>query len=98
MSIALTEDHRALAGVAADFLASHDARGAARALLESEREELPPFWKEVAELGWLGLHLPEAYGGSGFGIPELAVVVEAMGRAVAPGPFVPSVITSAVLA
>ncbi|HEX4491896.1 MAG TPA: acyl-CoA dehydrogenase [Acidimicrobiia bacterium] len=98
MSIALTEDHRALASVAADFLASHDARGAARALLDAEREELPPFWKEMAELGWLGLHLPEEHGGSGFAIPELTVVVEAMGRAIAPGPFVPTVIASAVLA
>src|SRR5690606_4447511 len=49
-------------------------------------------------LGWLGLHIPEEHGGSGYSLEELAVVVEALGRAVAPGPFVPTVIASAVIA
>ena len=48
--------------------------------------------------GWLGLHLPEEHGGSGYGLEELVVVVEELGRAVAPGPFVPTVIASAILA
>ena len=99
MSIAITEDHRALGQTASDFLAKHDSRGAARALLEAETEAetLPPFWGDIAELGWLGLHLPEDLGGSGFGLPELIVVVEELGRAVTPGPFVPTVIASAVI-
>ncbi len=97
MSIAITDDHRALADTASDFLRKHDARGAARALLEADEEGLPPFWEELRRLGWLGLHLPEDHGGSGFGIPELAVVVEELGRAVAPGPFVPTVVASAVI-
>jgi alkylation response protein AidB-like acyl-CoA dehydrogenase len=97
MSIAITEDHRALGQTASDFLAKHDARGAARALLEAESETLPPFWEDLAELGWLGLHLPEEHGGSGFGLPELVVVVEELGRAVAPGPFLSTVIASAVI-
>jgi alkylation response protein AidB-like acyl-CoA dehydrogenase len=98
MSIAITDDHRALAQTAADLLTKRDARGAARSLLEAPTEGLPEFWDELVGLGWPGLHVPEAYGGSGFGLPELAVVVEALGRAVAPGPFVPTVIASAVLA
>src|SRR6516225_5597942 len=97
MSIAITEDHKALGQTASDFLAKNDARSAARALLEAETEGLPPFWGDLAELGWLGLHLPESAGGSGYGLPELVVVVEELGRAVAPGPFVPTVIASAVL-
>jgi 3-oxochol-4-en-24-oyl-CoA dehydrogenase len=97
MSIAITDDHRALAKTASDFLAKNGARGAARALLEAQADQLPDFWPEMAKLGWLGLHLPEEHGGSGFGLPELAVVVEELGRAVAPGPFVPTVIASAVL-
>ena len=97
MPIAITEDHRALGQTASDFLAKRDARGAARALLEAKDEGLPPFWGDLAELGWLGLHLPEDKGGSGFGLPELVVVVEELGRAMAPGPFVPTVIASAVL-
>jgi 3-oxochol-4-en-24-oyl-CoA dehydrogenase len=97
MSIAITDDHRTLGETASDFLTRHDARGAARALLETEAEELPKYWGELANLGWLGLHVPEEYGGSGFGLPELVVVLEELGRAVAPGPFVPTVAASAVI-
>ncbi|HEY1831623.1 MAG TPA: acyl-CoA dehydrogenase [Acidimicrobiales bacterium] len=98
MSIAITEDHRALAATAADFLAKHEARTAARAVLESESDSLPAFWAELAGLGWLGLHLPETFGGSGYGMSELVVVVEELGRSMAPGPFVPTVIASALVA
>ena len=89
MSIAITDEHRALAQTVSDFLAKRGARGAARALLEAEHEELPAFWRELSELGWLGLHIPEEHGGSGFGLPELVIVAEEMGRAVAPGPVRP---------
>jgi len=97
MSIAITEEHRALAETAADFLRTRDARGAARALLESTDEMMPAWWGELAQLGWLGLHLPEEFGGSGYSLEELVVVVEELGGAIAPGPFVPTVIASAVL-
>ena len=56
------------------------------------------FWHDLVELGWLGLHVDEEYGGSGYGLPELVVVIEELGRAVAPGPFLPTVIASAVIA
>ena len=95
MGIAITEDHRSLADVAAELLTKRDALGAARSLLEAEKEPMPALWADIVELGWLGLHLPERYGGSGYGIEELAVVVEQCGRHLAPGPFVPTVIASA---
>jgi len=98
MSIAISDDHRALAQTVSDFVRRHDARGAARALLEAETEQLPAFWPDLSELGWLGLHIPEEHGGSGFGLPELVIVIEELGRAVAPGPFVPTAIASAVIA
>ena len=97
MSIAITEDHRQLAETVRGFVDKRDARGAARSLLEAPAESLPAFWGELAELGWLGLHLPEDVGGSGYGLEELVIVVEELGRADAPGPFVPTVIASAVL-
>ena len=97
MSIAITDDHKALSETAADVLAKRNVRAAARALLEAPEEPLPEVWSEIASLGWLGLHIPEEHGGSGYSIEELAVVVEQLGRAVAPGPFVPTVIASAVL-
>ena len=98
MSIAITEDHRSLADTVSAFAEKRNARGAARALLEAPAETLPAFWNELVELGWLGLHLPEALGGSGYSLEELVVVVEELGRAVAPGPFVPTVLASAILA
>ncbi len=98
MGIALTDDHRELAEVARGFLTSQKARAAARALLDSPEEGRPTFWPDIVELGWLGLHVDEEHGGSGYGLPELVVVIEELGRAVAPGPFVPTVIASALIA
>ena len=98
MSIALTEDHVALAETTADFLTKREARTGSRSLLDAPQESLPPWWDELAGLGWLGLHIPEAQGGSGYSLEELVVVVEQFGRAMAPGPLVPTVIASAVLA
>src|ERR1700709_355609 len=98
MGIALTDDHRELAEVVRGFLTSQKARAAARSLLDAPEEARPGIWQGVVELGWLGLHIAEEHGGSGYGLPELVVVVEELGRAVAPGPFVPTVIASAVIA
>ncbi len=97
MSIAITDEHRSLAETVADFLRRHDARADARALLEAPDEVMPAFWDDLVQLGWLGLHVPEDHGGSGYGLEELVVVVEELGRAVTPGPFVPTVIASAAL-
>lgn len=97
MPIALTDDHRELGDVARSFLTAQKARGAARDRLDADAESRPPFWGELADLGWLGLHIDERYGGSGFGLPELVVVIDELGRAVAPGPFVPTVVASAVI-
>jgi alkylation response protein AidB-like acyl-CoA dehydrogenase len=80
MPIALTDTHRELENVARAFLENVNARAAARALLDAPTEELPKFWDELAELGWLGLHLPEDVGGSGYGLPELVVVLQELGR------------------
>ncbi|MBV8234249.1 MAG: acyl-CoA dehydrogenase, partial [Acidimicrobiia bacterium] len=57
----------------------------------------PPFWDELAGQDWLGLAVEERYGGQGFGFVELAVVLEELGRAMAPGPFVPTVLAAAVI-
>ncbi|HTX25955.1 MAG TPA: acyl-CoA dehydrogenase [Streptosporangiaceae bacterium] len=98
MSIAISEEHRALAQSVADFLTSHESRAAARSLLGADADARPAFWAELSGLGLLGLHVPEEFGGSGFGLPETLIVAEQMGRYLAPGPFTPTVIVSAVLA
>ena len=52
----------------------------------------------LAEQGLLSLHVPEEHGGQGYGLPELAVALEELGRALVPGAFLPTVLASAVLA
>lgn len=95
MSIALNEEHRELARVARAFLDAKDVRAESRAMLESPHEALPPFWQEMSKLGWLGIHVPEAWGGAGYTLADLVVVIEAMGFALAPGPFLPTTLASA---
>ncbi len=98
MPIAISDTHRELESVARSFLESAKARAEARALLDAPDEKLPAFWDDLVGLGWLGLHLPESVGGSGYGLPELVVVLQELGRAVAPGPFLPTVLASTVIA
>ena len=97
MPIAITDDHQELAATVRGVLTAHKALQAARALLESDEEPRPSYWGEMADLGWLGIHLPEEYGGSGAGLSELVVVLDELGRQVAPGPFLPTVLASAVI-
>ena len=58
-----------------------------------------PLWREAAELGWLGLEIPESYGGAGMSFAELAVVLDELGRGLVPLPVLSSVVlgTSAIL-
>jgi|CXWK01.1.fsa_nt_gi alkylation response protein AidB-like acyl-CoA dehydrogenase len=97
MTIAITDDRRALADVARSFLADRGALASARELLEAPTDAVPAYHAEMAEMGWLGLHLPEAVGGQGYGLEELVVVVEEFGRVLASGPFLPTVIASTVI-
>ncbi|WP_341264523.1 acyl-CoA dehydrogenase [Gordonia hydrophobica] len=97
MALAISSEHIDLAEAAAGHLARQAVRQAARDSLDGP-VDLGKFWSDTADLGWLGLHLPEEYGGSGFGIAELTVVLEALGHELAPGPFLPTVIASAVIA
>jgi alkylation response protein AidB-like acyl-CoA dehydrogenase len=97
MAIGITEEHEALRQATRGWAERHCDPSVPRALLDADVETLPPFWGELAAQGWLGLHVDEALGGEGYGLPELAVVLEELGRACAPGPFVPTVLASAVI-
>jgi alkylation response protein AidB-like acyl-CoA dehydrogenase len=97
MSIALTEEHRELARVARSFLDARRTRADSWARLDAPRESMPGFWKEMAALGWMSLHVDEASGGQGFGLAELAIVLEELGYALASGPFLPTTLASALL-
>jgi alkylation response protein AidB-like acyl-CoA dehydrogenase len=95
--IGTTAEHRELARLVARFIADRDVRAARRAALEKP-SALPPYWHELAKNGWLGLHLPEQWGGSGFGLEELLVVTAGLGRALAAAPMLTTAAASAVLA
>ena len=98
MAIGISDAHVELGKVARSFLENEKARSAGRALLDRTEDSIPTFWGAMTELGWLGLHVSEAYGGSGFGLPELLVVTEELGHAIAPGPFLPTVLVSSTIA
>jgi alkylation response protein AidB-like acyl-CoA dehydrogenase len=59
-----------------------------RKLMEDERGFDSALWKKMAELGWLGLVIPERYGGGGLGYVDLVLIMEEMGRVVMPSPFI----------
>jgi alkylation response protein AidB-like acyl-CoA dehydrogenase len=98
LSIAIDPEQRELERLARSFLESRGAKAAARNLLDAPCDVLPDFWPELVALGWTGLHISEAHGGAGFGLPELAVILFEYGRAVAPGPLLSTTLTSAVIA
>jgi alkylation response protein AidB-like acyl-CoA dehydrogenase len=95
MAIGLTEEHEELAEAVRRFAERAISTQAVRTALEAPEETRPAFWPALAEQGLLGLHLAEEHGGSGYGLLETAVVLEELGRAVAPGPFLPTVLAGA---
>jgi alkylation response protein AidB-like acyl-CoA dehydrogenase len=95
MAIGLTEEHEALAASVRAFAERHLPRRATESPGAGGR---PGYWGALAAQGLLGLHLPEEHGGQGFSLVELAIAVEEFGRALAPGPYVPTVLASAIIA
>lgn len=94
MSLVLTEDQELLAKTAADFVREHSPVARVRALRDG-RDPVGfsrPLWKQMAELGWAGIPFPEALGGAGLGFADLAVVLEQLGRRLAPEPFLSTVL------
>ncbi|MCW2522285.1 MAG: putative acyl-CoA dehydrogenase [Frankiales bacterium] len=99
MPLAITDDHRALGDVVRAFSAANNLRASARAALDDNGDgtALSELWGKLAAQGWLGLHIPEEYGGSGYSLAETAVVADELGYSLSPAPFLPSVTVSAAL-
>ena len=102
MGLAVTDDHAELAATVRRWAEARGLLADARAALEApnrgaaghEGEVLPSWWAEVAEMGWLGMAVAVEHGGQGYGLAELAVVLEELGRWCAPGPLLPTVIAA----
>jgi acyl-CoA dehydrogenase len=90
------EDHALLREQARRWLAERSPMPVVRRLTDDARGDDPDVWRELAELGWLGLVIPEVHGGSGLGFTHLAVLLEETGRQLLPSPLLP--VTLAALA
>ncbi|WP_305092980.1 acyl-CoA dehydrogenase [Prescottella sp. R16] len=97
MTIGLSDEDRELRDSVRGWAARYATPAVIREADEAKTEARPAYWGSLAELGMLGLHLPEEHGGVGYGLVELAIVVEELGRAMVPGPFLPTVVVSTVL-
>ncbi len=94
MDFAFTSDQQLLKNSARAFLDEHCKPATVRLLWDDARGESEAMWKEMAQLGWLGLALPEAHGGSDLGMVETALLLEELGRASYPGPYLPTVLVA----
>ncbi len=91
MNFEFSDEQLMLREEARRFLSESVSYAKLRKELDAGRPYDMTLWKSAAELGWLGVAIPEDYGGTGLGGLELCVLAEEMGRAVAPIPFSSSV-------
>src|SRR3954469_18300281 len=87
MNFDFSDEQKQMRDAARKFLAEKCSPKAVRAVLDGKASYDRDLWKGLAELGFLGVAIPEEYGGAGAGHLELCVIAEEMGRALAPVPF-----------
>jgi alkylation response protein AidB-like acyl-CoA dehydrogenase len=97
MQFGLTETQEALKKSAREFLNAECPMAAVRKAIETETAFDAALWSKIAAQGWTGLLIPEEYGGHGMGMVEMAVVLEEMGRALLPSPFLSTTLLAATI-
>jgi alkylation response protein AidB-like acyl-CoA dehydrogenase len=96
MNFAFTDEQDELRKTVRAFLESKSPETAVREQMETERGFDPAVWNQMGEqMGLMGLHIPEEFGGMGFGYVELGVVLEEMGRALLCAPYFSTVVLAA---
>ncbi len=95
MNFGLTEEQEVLRSVARRFLDEKAPMEKVREIMVSPDGLAEPLWAEMAELGWLGLAIPEEFGGSGLGWVDLVVLLEETGRGLLPSPLISTSLASA---
>ena len=98
MDILLNEEEQMVRDAARGFLEAECSPTLARAMEEDELGYPPALWKQIADLGWTGLTLPEAYGGQALPLTYLGLILEEMGRAVAPIPLLTTAVPADIIA
>src|SRR2546429_3452926 len=94
MNFSFSSDQQLLRNSARAFLDEHVKPAQVRLLWDDPRGESEALWKEMAQLGWLGLALPEDAGGSALGLVETAILQEELGRAACPSPYLSTVLAA----
>jgi alkylation response protein AidB-like acyl-CoA dehydrogenase len=87
MDLSFSEEQRLLGEAASRFIAARYSFEARRAILQSTEGFSRDVWREFADLGWLGLSVPEEFGGLGAGAVETGIVMETLGRALVVEPY-----------
>ena len=95
MDLSFTEEQEILKKSARDFLANECPKKLVRELDEGELGYSPELWRKMAELGWMGVVVPEEFGGIGGTFLDLAILLEEMGYNILPGPFFSTMILGA---
>ena len=88
MDFGFSEEQEMLRQSARALLEKECPSAVVRKLMEDETGFDPALWKKIAELGWVGLVVPEKYGGGGLTYVDLVLIMEEMGRVVLPSPFI----------
>lgn len=92
MDFTFTGEQELLRQSARRFLDKECGISFVRQVAEGDALTGPRLWQRMAELGWTGILIPEEHGGMGLTFVDLAVILEEMGRALLPGPFISTVI------
>ena len=92
MDFGLTELQEMLKTSARDFLKNNCPKNLVKQMAKDIKGYTPELWKMMGEMGWMGLIVPEKYGGAGGSFLDLIVLLEEMGRACLPGPFFSTVV------
>jgi alkylation response protein AidB-like acyl-CoA dehydrogenase len=94
MDLRFTEEQEMLRTSAKDFLSVECPKAKIREFEEDAVGFSPELWKKMAELGWMGLIIPEKYEGMGLSLQDGLALVEEMGRSIVPGPFLSSLVAT----
>jgi len=87
VNFGFSEDQELLRSVVRDYLRSKTPPAYARTMMDDPFGITEEVWRGIADLGWLGLGIPEDLGGSGLGVLDLAILMEEAGEVVLPGPL-----------
>lgn len=95
MTFGFSEEQQELRSTTARFLEEKSSSAKVRELMETTDGFDEATWKQMADLGWFGMAIPEAYGGIGYGFVEVTVLMEEMGKKLVCAPYFSSIVLAA---